>query len=136
MSEAPIAEKSTRRRAPWRGRPRAVNARGKRIALRVSDDDLQIMEQMATDAGLSVGAFLRALALGSAGARARKRPSEEREALARILGEIGKLGSNVNQIARWCNTDRTAPQLREVELIRGDIAAIRAALMGALDRGN
>ena len=65
-----------------------------------------LSSETAAQAGLSVGAFLRALALGSAGPRAVKRPRVEREQLARLLGEIGKLGSNVNQIARWANTDQ------------------------------
>ena len=36
------------------------------------------------EAGLSVGAFLRTMALGTAGARAVKRPRVEREQLARL----------------------------------------------------
>ena len=87
-------------------------------------------------AGLSVGAFLRTVALGTAGARAVKRPRIEREQLAKLLGEIGKLGSNVNQIARWANTDKRAPDDRVLALMREDIAAMRAEVMKALDHGD
>ncbi|HEY8126600.1 MAG TPA: plasmid mobilization relaxosome protein MobC, partial [Methylocystis sp.] len=120
----------------WRGRPRVDQAKGRRIAVRLTDDDHSFLEQTAKDAGLSVGAFLRTIALGTAGARAVKRPHIERAALAKLLGEIGKLGSNVNQIARWANTDRAAPSRVEIARMCEDIAAMRAEVMKALDRGD
>ncbi len=134
--EAATATKPPQRRAPWRGRPRVVEAKGRRIALRLTDADHSFLEQTAKDAGLSVGAFLRMIALGTAGARAVKRPHIEREQLGKLLGEIGKLGSNVNQIARWANTDKRAPDDRVLALMREDIAAMRAEVMKALDHGD
>jgi hypothetical protein len=56
--------------------------------------------------------------------------------LAKLLGEIGKLGSNVNQIAKWANTDRAAPSRAEIARMCEDIAAMRAEVMKALDRGD
>ena len=134
--DAATATKAPRRRAPWRGRPRVDQAKGRRIAVRLTDDDHSFLEQTAKDAGLSVGAFLRAIALGTAGARAVKRPPIDRKQLAKLLGEIGKLGSNVNQIARWANTDRAAPSFAEIVKMREHIAAMRAEVMKALDRGD
>ena len=78
---------------------------------------------------------MRALALGSAGRRAVKRPHAERDLLARILGALGKLGSNVNQTAKWSNTERAAASLAEIAKMREDIAAMRAAVLKALDQG-
>ncbi len=134
--EAATATKAPRRRAPWRGRPRVTAAKGRRIAVRLTDDDHSFLEQSAKEAGLSVGAFLRTIALGTAGARAVKRPPIERKQLAKLLGEIGKLGSNVNQIAKWANTDRAAPSRAEIARMCEDIAAMRAEVMKALDRGD
>ena len=134
--DAATATKAPRRRAPWRGRPRVEQAKGRRIAVRLTDDDHSFLEQTAKDAGLSVGAFLRTIALGTAGARAVKRPPIERKQLAKLLGEIGKLGSNVNQIARWANTDKRAPDDRVLALMRENIAAMRAEVMKALDHGD
>jgi len=125
-----------KRRAPWRGRPRVVQAKGRRIAVRCTDEDHAFLEQTASEAGLSVGAFLRMIAFGTAGARAVKRPNIEREQLGKLLGEIGKLGSNVNQIAKWANTDKAAPSRAEIARMTEDIAAMRAAVMEALDRGD
>ena len=130
------ASKATRRRAPWRGRKRAADTKEKFIAVRCTLDDHAFIGETAAQAGMSIGAFLRTLALGTAGARAVKRPRIEREQLAKLLGEIGKLGSNVNQIARWANTDRAAPSMVEIARMGEDIAAMRAEVMKALDRGD
>lgn len=130
------APKDAAKPAPWRGKRRVAitDAKEKFIAVRCTQADRDRIGKAAGDKGLSVGAYLRALALGSAGARHVKRPRADREQLARLLSEIGKLGSNINQIAKWCNSVRSAPGARELDLMRGDIATMRAALMQALGR--
>jgi hypothetical protein len=135
LSES-AASQVTRRRAPWRGRKRAADTKGKFIAVRCTEADREFIAGTAAQAGMSIGAFLRTIALGTAGARAVKRPRIERELLAKLLGEIGKLGSNVNQIAKWANTDRSAPSFAEIVNMREDIATMRADVMKALDRGD
>jgi hypothetical protein len=134
--EAATATKPRKPRAPWRGRKRAADTKEKFIAVRCTLDDHAFIGETAAQAGMSIGAFLRTLALGTAGARAVKRPRIEREQLAKLLGEIGKLGSNVNQIANWANTDRVAPSAAEIVKMREDIAAMRAEVMKALDHGD
>jgi hypothetical protein len=134
--DAATATKPRKRRAPWGGRKRAADTKEKFIAVRCTLDDHAFIGETAAQAGMSIGAFLRTLALGTAGARAVKKPLIEREQLAKLLGEIGKLGSNVNQIARWANTDKRAPDDRVLALMREDISAMRAEVMKALDHGD
>jgi hypothetical protein len=135
LTESP-APTAARKRAPWRGRKRVSDAKEKFIAVRCTAQDRVLIAETAAQAGLSVGAFLRRLALGRAGPRAVKRPHAEREQLARILGEIGKLGSNHNQIAKWANTVKSPPSALELAQMREDIAAMRAAILKALDHGD
>jgi hypothetical protein len=104
--------------------------------LRCTEEDHILIAHSAAEAGLSTGGYLRTLALGRAGPRAVKRPHTERELLARILGGIGKLGSNHNQIAKWANTVKGPPSALELAQMRDDIAAMRAEVMKALDRGD
>jgi hypothetical protein len=131
-------EARVRRPAPWRGRKRteAGEAKDEFIAVRVTAADRARIMEKAQESGLKIGGYLRALALGSAGPRAVKRPRVEREQLARILGETGKLRSNVNQIAKWSNTEKASASLAELAQIRADIAAMREAVMKALDHGD
>jgi len=135
LTESP-GPTAARKRAPWRGRPRVADPKGKVIRLRCTEEDRAFIAQSAAEAGLSTGAYLRTLALGRAGPRAVKRPHAERELLARILGGIGKLGSNHNQIAKWANTVKASPSTAELAQMREDIAAMRALVMKALDRGD
>jgi hypothetical protein len=135
MTDVTTAPK-VKRRAPWRGRPRVKDARVRIRTLRFSPEEDAAVDKSAAQAGLSFGAFLRALALGSAGPRAKKRPQAERDLLARILGELGKLGSNVNQSAKWSNIEQAAPSFAELVKMREDIALMRAAVLQALARGD
>ena len=54
--------------------------------------------------------------------------------LARLLGELGKLGSNVNQIAKAFNSTGAVPTPPELTAMQTDIVAMRAALMRGASR--
>jgi hypothetical protein len=135
MPEAGVAA-PTQRKAPWRGRKRVADAKEKFIAVRCTDVQREAIRQSAEKAGLKIGPFLRSLALGSAGPRAVRQAPVDKVKLARLLSEIGKLGSNVNQIARYANTVKALPGAQELALMQADIAAMRAAVLGALGRGD
>ena len=135
MTEAP-ATTPERKPAPWRGRPRTSDPKSRRIAVRVTDDQWGKLDTKAAALGLKIGGYLRTVALGSAGARTMKRASAERVELARLLGELGKLGSNVNQIAKAFNSTGAVPTPPELPAMQTDITAMRAALIEALGRGN
>jgi hypothetical protein len=122
------------RRSPWLGRKRVLDAKEKFIAVRCTSADRDRIETRAGEAGLSVGAFLRAAALGSAGPRAVRRPRVERADLARLLGKIGNLQGNVNQVAKFCNATRTPADARTLDGMKADILDMRAELMRALGR--
>ena len=134
MSEEPNPR--IRHAAPWRGRRRVSDAKNSFISVRCTAKDHAVINEAATQAGLSVGAYLRALALGHPGPRAVRRPPIERKELGRLLGHLGKVGSNINQIARAVNTTRNLPSWSELAEIRHEIGRIRDALMKALGRGD
>lgn len=135
MSDASGAPAKRRVKMPP-ARMRVRDARGRFIAVRCSDQEHANIAEKAAQAGLSVGAFLRSLALGDAGPRAVRRPPVERKELARLLGHLGKVGSNINQLAHAFNRDRIIPGFPEILAIREDIRQLRAALMKALGRGD
>ena len=89
--------------------------RGKIVASRCSDEEFNAIAAKADKAGLSNGAFMRAAALGDAGPRAQRRPPADHIVLRQLLGEAGRIGNNVNQIARALNSGDQAnlPELQE-----------------------
>ena len=132
MTVASVA--SAKRR---RNRPRRVpvdDPRTQFIAVRCTITERAAITERATQAGLSVGAYLRNQALGSPGPRAVRKPPIERKELARLLGWLGKLGSNVNQLAHGFNRDGAVPGLRQLLTVRREVGEMRAALMKALGR--
>jgi hypothetical protein len=121
--------------APWRGRKRVKDARTKLIPpIRCTEGERVAIKAAADQAGLSVGAFLRASALGDAGPRAVRRPPIERKELARLLGHLGKVGSNLNQLAYAFNSRGRVPGLAELTAMRQQVGELRDALMAALGR--
>ena len=132
MSEAPSPRpKNT---APWRGRRRVSDAKTSFISIRCTAKDHAVIDENATRAGLSIGAYLRVLALGTAGPRAVRRPPVERKELARLLGHLGKVGSNLNQLAHAFNRNGWVPAFAELNAMRQQVGEMRDALMMALGR--
>lgn len=134
MSEAP--DERAKRSAPWRGRPRVTDAKGCFIAIRCTVTQHSAIKERAARAGLSIGAYLRALAAGHPGPRSVHRPRPGDTELARLLGHIGKIGSNVNQIAKIANTYRRPPSKSALSVMRKDIGRMRRAVLKALGRGH
>lgn len=132
MSDAPNAR--SRHAAPWRGRRRVNDAKNSFISVRCTAKEREAINEAATRAGLSIGAYLRTQALGNAGPRAVRRPPVERKELARLLGHLGKLGSNLNQLARAFNREARPPGLDELIAMRKHLVELRDALMAALGR--
>jgi len=124
-----------KRGAPWTGRRKVADPKSRIVPIRFTPEQYEQLSEKANRAGMAIGAAARVILLGAAGPRAVKRPPVEKVELARLLGAIGKLGSNVNQIARAFNEGRDAPSRAELAEMRADIAAMRAAVMAALGRG-
>ena len=61
---------ATPKKSPWRGRKRVADPKDKFVAVRCTSADYEIIGASAERAGLAVGPFLRAVALGSPGPRA------------------------------------------------------------------
>ena len=126
------ARKPPKSAAPWRGRPRAENPKSRRVEFRCTERDLSRYREAANRAGLSVADFLRAKALGKPNPRAVRIPPVEAREIARLYGEIGKIGSNVNQLAYRANAARALPHMAELQNLRSHLVAMHGALRRAL----
>lgn len=132
MTQAPI--RASTRTPPKRGDKPVKAARTSFIAVRCTADEHALITEAASRAGFSVGAFLRILAFGSAGPRSVRKPPVERRELARLTGLVGKLGSNMNQLAHGYNRAGGLPGFAEILAMRHEVGEMRAALMKALGR--
>jgi len=87
----------------------------------------------AERSGLTAASYARQVLLAAPPPRQVRRPPIERQELSRLLGEIGRVGSNLNQLAHAANagvpSDRSA--LRRV---LESLADVRVAILSALGR--
>jgi Bacterial mobilisation protein (MobC) len=111
-------------------RRKAVNPANADIHLRVTPARKASLRAEAKQAGVSITNYL----LRNTG-RATPAPSTaiaDPLILTRLLGELGKWGSNLNQLARDHNRTGQDPELDELRRIREAAADMRAALLRAL----
>lgn len=109
--------------------------RNKRINFRVFDDEFNEIAAKVDRSGLTFGAFMRAAALGNPGPRAQRRPPADHRALRQILGEIGRIGNNINQIARAINSG-DGPNVPELREALAAYIKIRNAILDALGKNH
>lgn len=113
-------------------KPRSGSEKRQRIhvaRIRLDDAEAEKLEELASASGLSVGAYIRAAALKSAGVRAKPRPSVDRELLARANADLNRVGNNINQIAHALNIGLDPPHYLAATMdeLRGVLAALRRA---------
>jgi hypothetical protein len=91
--------------------------------------------------------YVRAAALHAARAKvpppakpvrrpARRLPALDVRLLGQLLGQVGKMGSNLNQLARAANASGGLPASTVLAEMQTEISAIRARLTAALSGGD
>lgn len=95
------------------------------IDFRVTEEEREKITRAAARAGLDVGAYVRAQALGEPVVRAARHPVISSGPLVRLVAALGKVGSNLNQLAHVAN--------REGRIIEGEVKATLTELRGVLD---
>lgn len=89
--------------------------RAKQALVRFTDEEFAFLAARADRAGLTHAAYIRATVLGTPGPRAQRRAPADQEALRAALGQLGRVGNNLNQIARVLNAgeDHDPAELRD-----------------------
>lgn len=95
------------------------------LPIRLSAEERAVIDAAAEKAGLVVSSYARQALLGAPAPRQVRRPVVERRELARLLGELGKIGNNLNQLAKDANSG--------VLVFEGEIDAAKLALVEMRD---
>ena len=97
-----------------------------RLTVRVSPREQAEIARRAGEAQVSVGTFLRLAALGATVA-----PAKVPEANLRSIGELSRVGNNLNQLVKLIHQGRAPLGLRGVvEALLGLLGSIKAILSG------
>ena len=105
--------------------------RTRQIKTPCTPDEYDAISSKANDAGLTRGAWSRRVMLGDSGPRSQRRMPADNRTLRQILGHLGRVGNNLNQIAYQLNTGGPA-DLPELRLALKEYAGIRNAIYKAL----
>jgi hypothetical protein len=107
--------------------------RQRRITFRCSDEEHAQVARAADAAGLTVGSHIRECVLQAPQTRRQRRPTVEVQTLARLLGEMNKIGSNIHQILKRVNFGETPLGFEFHEALTG-YREVVAGILAALGR--
>lgn len=105
--------------------------RHRMLTVRFGDEEFASVQSAAEKAGLAVGSYARGVLLGAPAPRQVRRPPVERKELARLLGELGHVGGNLNQIAKAMNIGVLVYEA-EIDAALAGLAEVRNAILKAL----
>lgn len=114
---------------PYRpdGQTRSISVRNRIIRVRANDVELATMKNLAAARGISLSDMVRRAALGvrmPAAALDRRDLAE----LACVLGALGRIGGNLNQLVRRANAGRLPGHDAELSRTLDGIDALRRRL--------
>lgn len=112
----------------------------RRITLRYKMEEWAVIEADIVASGLSINEFYRQLSLNAPPPRKARRPRgiKAMQLESQLLGQLGKLGSNLNQLAKQANrAGRSAqweamPRAKEIETLCWEVAVQVSHLQDAL----
>jgi hypothetical protein len=105
------------------------------VKFRAKRDEREEMQANAAAAGLTLGSFLRSLALDSPRTRPVRKLAPAVAELAHFKGQIGRIGGNIHQLLRQANRGEIpdVDELHEAaEEAREILAAVHEVLKGVL----
>lgn len=103
------------------------------LPIRLAADERAALDAAAEKAGLTTSSYARQAMLGAPAPRQVRRPPVERRELARLLGELGHIGGNLNQLAKSANTS-VVVYGNEIAAALGQLREMRDAVLVALGR--
>jgi Bacterial mobilisation protein (MobC) len=103
------------------GRPRKddPSLRSEWLRARVRPDDLHRVEQLARDAGKTPSEYVRDASL-----TAQILIKRTRYVAPALLNELSRIGNNLNQIAKVCNTTGESRRARAIEIYLDELRPV------------
>lgn len=103
----------------------------KPISIGFEDGELRQLDARAQASGMSRSAYVRTVVLQRPALRAVRRPVVEKAELGRALGELGRVGNNLNQLTKLANQGRF-PRPSQLDRTLTEVRAVALAIMRAL----
>ena len=92
------------------------------------------LRAVAASLGLGPTTFARRAAFSAAALSTpeyeAKTPDPHKADLAKVLGQVGRLASNVNQMTKVANTVKQVPEVKELKLLFAEVRELRKNVLG------
>jgi hypothetical protein len=101
------------------------------LSARLNAEEKAEIERRASAAGMTIGGYIRVCCLDRPPPRISRKPVPNVTELVRILAALGRIGGNINQLAKLANAGAW-PEAEALYEARADMLAMRRALLSAL----
>ena len=103
-----------------------------RLTIRMKPEELAQLQHDADTAAVDVTTMARAQILNAPIPKRKYRRSVDHEKLADVLQSLGKVGTNLNQIAKVANSNGDLAHFRDAKLLKNLLEEIRDEVRAAL----
>lgn len=107
------------------------------VSFKLTDDEHEAIKAFAQIEKLSASEFMRRAIFDKAkikrAAYARRISDENSENLFKILGQLGRIASNLNQLTKLANTSKSLPEQSALLHIFREFKGLRAEIIKAHD---
>jgi len=105
----------------------------KSISFRLTPDELIQVQALAAASKVGVSTFARRATFSASAlpvpSYEQKTPDNLSANLHRVLGEIGRIGNNLNQVAKIANSTKTSPVSNDLRLLFAELRALRQDIL-------
>lgn len=105
----------------------------RRLTVRFSPVEREQLETFADRAGLTLGSYVRSRSLEKPTTKAVRRPVVQQAILSKLVAQLGRIGNNLNQIARGLNQGENITQ-HQIQPALAEHRQILAAVIEAMGR--
>lgn len=99
-------------------------------SIRFTHEEELLIAEREQATGLSFAALVRHGLFNTPPPRATRHPPVEIQSAARVLAQLGKIGSNINQLAHYAHLGKFRSE--EIDMALRDLAELRIACLKAL----
>jgi len=106
------------------------------LSFRLTPDEHSQLAAVAAVSGVGLPTFVRRAAFASASLPSPsyegRQPDKTAAEYTRILGAVGKIGNNLNQLTKIANSTKSAPAQKELKLLFAEIRALRTDIINGV----
>jgi len=98
------------------------------VKFRLNEEERKIWQQKASERNLTLPKFSKQVVAQAITQGKLKQPKIDKQQGTEIIRHLAKLGGNVNQLAKWCNTHKVDVSPVQVQEVQNSLDAVREEL--------